>query len=80
MRACRAADVLGLVLLNMQVFPEPRSRLPASRLVKGVWAQSRRLKLNQVLVAKAADGALVGSVEVHTREFLRSQAPSLTDE
>lgn len=81
---CARQQVLGLCLLNAAVFPPtadtPKSRIPGSRLASSWWSLQRRLHLNHVLVATSAAGKVVGSVEVHTTEYLRRQSVGFTPE
>jgi predicted N-acetyltransferase YhbS len=84
--AATRANVLGLCLLNAATFdtgtPARSWRLPGARVASSFFSLHRRLHLNHVLVATAEDnGAVVGSVEVHTVDYLTAKArPRLTPE
>ena len=72
-RPCRRRDVLGLLLLKYATMPDPHST-PLG-LAREYYSMQQRLKLNHVVVAShAPTGQIVGSVEVHSVQFLREQA------
>ena len=80
---CERQHVLGLCLLNLATFPptiKPGGglRVPGATLASDWYAMQRRLAVNHVLVATQPDGGVVGSVEIHTAAYLKSQAPELT--
>ena len=78
---CGRQHVLGLCLLNVATFPMPKSAFPGAILARDWWALQRRLHINDVLVAtKRPFGKVVGSVEVHSAEYLRQQSGNLNAE
>ena len=86
-RRCRPQHALGLLLLNHATFPpresqrgpSPIDSLPGVRLAKDWWGLQRRMDMNHIIVA-VKGRKVVGSVEIHSTEYLRSQSRNLTDE
>lgn len=84
---CSRFHTLGLLLLNHATFPPPEqqqqpsffTRIPGVRLARDMWALQCRLHVNHVMVATRGR-AVVGSVEIHSPEYLRSRGGTFTDE
>lgn len=76
---CGRQHVLGLCLLNVATFPPQQSGFPGAILARDWWALQRRLHINDVLVATSGPfGKVVGSVEVHSAEYLRQKSDNLS--
>ena len=73
---CTRAQALGLCRLNLATFPpDGATQRWAWRKLPGDWlALQRRLRLNHVLVAVSSEGSVVGSVEVHTPEYMQRKS------
>jgi GNAT superfamily N-acetyltransferase len=88
LQRCSRLQALSLLLLNHATFP-PReqqrlppaiARLPIVRLMTDMWSLQTRLQLNHVIVASRSPFRVLGSVEIHTTEYLRKRAGNITDE
>ena len=71
-RACRRRDVLGLLLLQYATIPS--SSVGPLGLAREYFSLQQRLEVNHVVVASDTSGLIVGSVEVHSVQYLRKQA------
>lgn len=88
LQRCSRLQALSLLLLNHATFP-PReqqrlppaiARIPIVRLMTDMWSLQTRLQLNHVIVASRSPFSVLGSVEIHTTEYLRKRAGNITDE
>ena len=87
---CSKSHVLGLCLLNAAVFP-PAGKVEGQPMAKWrmpgyILGNSRqllkRMEYNHIMVATKGGlfNKVVGSVEIHTAEYLRAQGDKLTEE